>query len=127
MESYHAHKLPSQTTLVFDTIHINDGNGYSNDDGIFTVPRTGVYAFHWSIKIDVHSWASVEIVVNGTPIGCAATDSESVNDWGTGSELVVTRVNTGDRVFLRMQENAVGYILSNSRARSSFSGWLLDP
>lgn len=125
MNSYHASSLPSHVTLVFDTVQLNDGNGYNKHDGVFITPRTGVYAFHWSIKIAAHSWASVEIVVNGTPIGCAATESQRVGDWHTGSELVVTHVNAGDHVFLRTQENVVGYLMSNSRARTSFSGWLL--
>lgn len=125
MNSYYAASLPLHMTLVFDTVQINDGNGYNNHDGVFIAPRTGVYAFHWSIKIDAHSWVSVEIVVNGTPIGCAATDSQRVGVWHTGSELVVTHANTGDHVFLRTQENVAGYLFSNNRARTSFSGWLL--
>lgn len=125
MNSYRASILPRHVTLVFDTVQINDGNGYNKHDGVFIAPRTGVYAFHWSIKIEAYSWASVEIVVNGTPFGCAATASQRVNDWHTGSELVVTHVNNGDHVFLRTQESVVGYLMSNNRARTSFSGWLL--
>lgn len=125
MNLCHAASLPGHLTLVFDTVQLNDCNGYNKHDGVFIAPRTGVYAFHLSIKIDVHSWASVEIVLNGTPIGCAATESQRVSDWQTGSELVVTHVNTGDHVFLRTQENIVGYLMSNHRARTSFSGWLL--
>lgn len=125
MNSYFAASLPFHMTLVFDTVQINDRNGYNKHDGVFIAPRTGVYAFHWSIKIDSHSWASVEIVINRTPTGCAATDIQRVGDWQTGSELVVTHVNTGDHVFLRTQENVAGYLFSNNRARTSFSGWLL--
>lgn len=125
MESYHTSSLPIHTTLIFDTVQLNDGHGYSKHDGVFIAPRTGVYVFHWTIQVDIHAWASIEIVVNGTPIGCAASDTLRLGDWGTGSGLVATRVNTGDHVFLRTQENASGVLLSNHRARTSFSGWLL--
>lgn len=118
--------LSSHTTLVFNTIKINDGNGY-NSNGIFTARRTGVYAFHWSVMIYYYSWASVELVVNETPIGCVAAETQAIRHLGTGSGLVITSVNNGDRVFLRMQENGLGFITSSFRGRTSFSGWLLQP
>lgn len=119
--------IPSQTTLVFETIKINDGNGYNNSDGILTAPRTGVYAFHWSVMVDYYSWTSVELVVNGTPIGCAAIETQGVHDFGTGSGLVITHVNKGDRVSLRMHEPMLGWIKSSDQGSTSFSGWLLQP
>ncbi|XP_052693007.1 uncharacterized protein LOC128171278 [Crassostrea angulata] len=125
MDSYHTPGLPIHTTLIFDTVQLNDGHGYSKHDGVFIAPRTGVYVFHWTIQTEVHSWESIEIVVNGSPIGCAASDTLRINDYGTGSGLVATRVNTGDLVFLRTHESISGYLLSNHRLRSSFSGWLL--
>lgn len=119
--------LSSHTTLVFDSIKINDGNGYNISDGIFTARRTGVYAFHWSVTIYNDSWASVELVVNETPIGCVAAETQVVKKWGRGSGLVITNINNGDRVFLRMQENGLGSIRISDRGRTSFSGWLLQP
>lgn len=77
MNLCHAASLPGHVTLVFDTVQLNDSNGYNKHDGVFLAPRTGVDTFHWSIKIDVHSWASVEIIVKGTLIGCATTESQS--------------------------------------------------
>ncbi|XP_062611999.1 complement C1q-like protein 4 [Saccostrea cucullata] len=123
MNSFSQPSIPAHMTLTFDTVIINDGNGYSKHDGVFIVPVNGIYAFHWSLKIKQHSWASVEIIVNGRSIGCASTDS--AGSLGTGSELIVTHANAGDHVFLRTQEAVAGYIYSNNRARSSFSGWLM--
>ena len=37
--------LPVSYILKFDTIKLNLGHGYSQGDGIFTVPRSGVYVF----------------------------------------------------------------------------------
>lgn len=77
MNLCHAASLPGHVTLVFDTVQLNDSNGYNTHDGVFITPRTGGDTFHWSIKIDVHSWASVEILVKVTLIGCATTESQS--------------------------------------------------
>lgn len=101
-EFYYGYKFFSYIIFVFDMIYINDGNGYSNDDGIFIVLRIGVYVFYWLIIVDVYFWVSVEIVVNGILIGCVVIDFENVNDWGIGSELVVMWVNMGDCVFFCM-------------------------
>ncbi|XP_062612007.1 uncharacterized protein LOC134273815 [Saccostrea cucullata] len=117
--------ITAHVTLTFDTVIINEGNGYSKHDGVFIVPVTGIYAFHWSLKVKTFSWASVEIIVNGRSIGCASSDTLRIEDYGTGSELVVTHANAGDHVFLRTQEAVRGSFFSNNRARSSFSGWLL--
>lgn len=73
----------------------------------------------------MNSWACIELVVNGKPFGCTSSDTLIISNFGTGSGLVVTRVNTGDHVFLRTQETVVGYLLSSHRARTSFLGWLL--
>ncbi|XP_062612004.1 collagen alpha-2(VIII) chain-like [Saccostrea cucullata] len=125
MNSFSQGNIPAHTTLTFDSVIINEGNGYNKHDGVFIVPVNGIYAFHWSLKVDSHSWASIEIIVNGNAIGCASSDTLRLGGWGTGSELVVTRANAGDHVFLRTHEPVTGSIISNNRARSSFSGWLI--
>ncbi|XP_062617644.1 uncharacterized protein LOC134279297 [Saccostrea cucullata] len=125
MNSFSQPNIPAHVTLTFDTVIINEGNGYSKHDGVFIVPVTGTYAFHWSLKVTVRSWASVEIIVNGNAIGCASSETQRVDHWGTGSELVITHANFGDHVFVRTQEPVIGSIISNNRARSSFSGWLM--
>ncbi|XP_061188349.1 uncharacterized protein LOC133196477 [Saccostrea echinata] len=125
MNSFSQPNIPAHVTLTFDTVIINEGNGYNKHDGVFIVPTNGIYAFHWSLKVDAHSWASVEIIVNGNAIGCASSDTLRIGDWGTGSELVVTHANVGDHVFVRTHEPVTGSIISNNRARSSFSGWLM--
>ncbi|XP_062612000.1 uncharacterized protein LOC134273808 [Saccostrea cucullata] len=125
MNSFSQPNIPGHMTLTFDTVIINEGNGYTKHDGVFIVPIKGTYVFHWSFKVAVQSWASVEIIVNGNAIGCASSDTQRADHWGTGSELVITHVNVGDHVFVRTRERVIGSIISSDRARSSFSGWLM--
>lgn len=97
--------LRQHHTLVFDSVRVNKGNGYNKGDGIFVVPQT------------------VEIVVNGEVIGSAFADGPGA--WDQGSGIVLVEVNTGDHVFLRMQENGQNVVNSNARGRTTFSGWKL--
>lgn len=115
--------LRQHHTLVFDSVRVNKGNGYNKGDGIFVVPQTGVYVFTWSVTVQVNAWASVEIVVNGEVIGSAFADGNGA--WDQGSGIVLEEVNTGDHVFLRMQENGINAVNSNARGRTTFSGWKL--
>ena len=61
--------LPTYHILRFDKVVVNRGEGYHGDDGVFTVPRSGVYVFAWTIAIPTSGWVSVEIVVDGRVVG----------------------------------------------------------
>ena len=117
--------LRQHHTLIFDFVKVNRGQGYHNDDGIFTVPSPGVYVFAWSVNVqDAVGWASTEIVVNGVVSGSTFSDGDTGSyDHGTG--IVVVEVHTGDHVYIRMQENGNGVVSSNARGRTSFLGWKL--
>lgn len=61
--------------------------------------------------------------MNGVVIGSAFADGNGA--WDQGSGIVLVEVNTGDHVFLRMQENGINAVNSNARGRTTFSGWKL--
>ena len=102
---------------------VNRGEGYHEDDGVFTVPRSGVYVFSWTIAIPTSGWVSVEIVVDGRVVGSSYAHGSDDLDFST--RIVVVQATTGDHVFIRMHHNGSGVINSDPRGRSSFSGWFL--
>lgn len=116
--------LRQHHTLIYDVVKVNRGQGYHQDDGIFTVPSSGVYVFAWTVAIQTHGWASVELAVNGVVFGSTFADG-TASDWEHGSGIVVVETHTGDHVYVRMQENGNGVVNSNARGRTSFSGWKL--
>ena len=115
--------LPVSYILKFDTIKLNLGQGYSQGDGIFTVPRSGVYVFTWTIAVSSSGWSVVDIVLNGEVVG--AGNAHAPQGLNTGTGVVVVYANVGDHVYMRLHENGYYVINSNARGRSSFSGWLL--
>ncbi|XP_062598318.1 complement C1q-like protein 4 [Saccostrea cucullata] len=117
--------ITAHHTLVYDVSHINRGNGYNKNDGIFIAPVSGVYVFHFSVCIGGSAYASFEILVNGEVIGAVNEESHTGMGYREGSNLVVTFANSGDHVFIRTQRSTIGYVFSNDMCKTSFSGWFL--
>ena len=115
--------LPTYHSLRFDEVVANRGEGYHEDDGVFTVPRSGVYVFAWTIAIPTSGWVSVEIVVDGRVVG--SSYAHGSDDWDFSTGIVVVQTTADDHVFIRMHQNGSGVSNSDPRGRSSFSGWLL--
>lgn len=115
--------------IVYDVIKINRGNAYNGGDGIFIAPVTGLYAFHISVCVTEGReipWASLEITVNGNIIGSTFEEGlATAGGYHCSGTLVLSDVNVGDHVFVRTEEVTRGPIHSDSRGRTSFSGWLL--
>ena len=61
--------LPVRHILRFDTVIVNEGQGYHQDDGVFTVPRNGKSIFSWTVAAETGGFVSVEIVVDGRVVG----------------------------------------------------------
>ena len=57
-------------TIVFDFVSLNDGNGYTESTGVFTVPHSGLYeayaTAHVNYETPLHSPRSMELVINST-------------------------------------------------------------
>lgn len=51
-------KLQLHQTLIYDTVKINSGQGYHQDDGMFIAPRSGIYGFAWTLGVLYSGWAS---------------------------------------------------------------------
>ncbi|XP_062607508.1 uncharacterized protein LOC134269330 [Saccostrea cucullata] len=116
--------LHEHHTLIFDTVMVNKGQGYHKDDGIFILPRSGVYVFASTVAVKNGGFASVEIVINGQIAGSVFAHGDPTN-WDEGTGLIIVEGNVGDHVYIRMHENGWGVVNSNGRARTSFSGWRL--
>ncbi|XP_062570591.1 uncharacterized protein LOC134232609 [Saccostrea cucullata] len=54
-----ASSLHEHHTLIFDTVKVNKGQGYHKDDGIFILPRSGVYVFASTVAEINGGFASV--------------------------------------------------------------------
>jgi hypothetical protein len=128
ISSVHTPALEAKHIIIYDVVVTNRGNGYHKDDGIFTVPRSGVYVFTWTVVVQEAEWIDLEIVQNGSPFGSIFADTVNTasGDWDCSTGVAVKEVNAGDHVYIRTIDHSDKTIIaSGTNARTSFAGWQL--
>ncbi|XP_063448705.1 complement C1q tumor necrosis factor-related protein 4-like [Mytilus trossulus] len=109
--------LASNEVVVFDKIWLNMGGVYSQDTGVFTAPKTGLYSISTTVMAyhnsDLHCylWKNNEKVV--LAFG---------NDLSTGTLNVVMALKLNDTVYVK-HADASERIYGDHR--STFSGYLI--
>ena len=110
--------------LAFDTVITNVGNAYHSHVGTFIAPRTGLYVFTWTIRMNHDNEHSTELVQNNNVVNSIYLYPKGIDGTITGTAVVY--VDQGDDVFIRTGSRYItGGILSNGDGRSSFAGWSL--
>ncbi|XP_045181103.2 uncharacterized protein LOC123540280 [Mercenaria mercenaria] len=120
-------------TFVFNRaeVNMNGGNrgGYNADTGIFVVPETGLYAMTWTVAAYHGTWFSAQLMVNGVVKGVVMTDAD-VSGSGYGvhpaTGFVLTMLSRDSHVYIRFVSGHGCRVKSDSRIRSTFSGWLMN-
>ncbi|XP_062591761.1 complement C1q-like protein 4 [Saccostrea cucullata] len=112
--------LGNNAKVVFETVVLNEGNGYDAKSGIFTTPTSGIYVFDWTAAAPGARHAYTALRVNG--IGKAWTNCHyGGNKWMTCSKMVVLKLKKGDKVQI-VVHNGPGYLMKKN---TSFSGYKL--
>ncbi|XP_013396459.1 complement C1q-like protein 4 [Lingula anatina] len=110
--------------VVYDTVFLNDGNGYNKDTGKFTSPTSGVYVFHY------HSLSQ-----NNKPVFVRLNHNGQIKNTGygkpstghaTGSNTIALRLAEEDEVWIDL---VGGHALHNhpGEFHSTFTGYQLYP
>ncbi|XP_060599385.1 uncharacterized protein LOC132752988 [Ruditapes philippinarum] len=116
-------------TIIFDRAPVNFGNRYSVHTGVYIVPKSGLYAFTWTVAAEKKTWFVSELRVNGVVKGNIMTDSDVTGHASgihpsTGFALV--NVKHGDHVYIRYVSGYGCKVKSDRMTRSTFSGWRLS-
>ncbi|XP_062586363.1 complement C1q-like protein 4 isoform X2 [Saccostrea cucullata] len=132
--SYNFKALTIGTTLVFDSVVTNLGNGYNKRTGIFTAPSSGVYTFTWTVNTaglhvagqsGQYGEMNASIKQNGVTRGSIKADSESENNDEAATGFVVLSLKAGDEIQVVSDKlNGQGSIYSDKKyGRTTFSGF----
>lgn len=112
--------------IVFNHIHINEGNAYSSVDGEFIAPVPGLYVFSWTLSSPDRKCMESQLMKNQEVFGHLIADACNHDDYAISSGTAVTRLNTGDKVFVRTGSvHSPTLYGSGSLSTSSFTGFLL--
>lgn len=125
--AYFSSTIPASSVyhiLAFDKVITNVGNAYHPHSGSFIAPRSGLYVFTWTIRINGERYHKTELLVNNNVVNSIYLDPVNHID-GCVTGTVVVHVNQGDDALVRTGVPSHGEIISDTRGRSSFAGWLL--
>ena len=110
--------------LAFDKVITNVGNAYHPHSGTFIAPRSGVYVFIWTIRLNTNRYHTTELLHDNNVINSIYLNPASNID-GTVTGTAVVRVNQGEDVVIRTGSLSNNIIRSDAYGRSSFAGWIL--
>ena len=66
--STHNDASSSHHILAFDKVITNIGNAYHANMGAFIAPRSGIYVFIWTVRMNGHNYHTTELVHNNTVV-----------------------------------------------------------
>lgn len=118
--------LPMHHIIQYDMVPVNKGYGYHAFDGIFDAPSSGTYVFTWSIMSGAKDVVSTELMRNTDVLGSRMAGSVFSTEWDFATGTVVTNVNQGDHVYVRLRQASRSHVPSFPPSRTTFSGWLLS-
>ena len=81
---------------------LNDGAGYNNFTGVFTVPVRGVYLFTFSMASKVGAYSGVRLVLDGKDDVGSVVRPYTTNYYSMGSNTAIIRLSAGQVVWLEM-------------------------
>jgi hypothetical protein len=126
--AFSAYGLSSYTVsngveVVFSTVTINQGNGYSNSTGRFTAPVDGNYMFDWTF-LSTSSSNSVDtrIKINNSTIFGAAFTGDNVTGYKSGGGAAACYLTAGQYVSISAFNTAYFH---PDGAHQVFSGFLV--
>lgn len=125
--SHNLQSLGLHQAILFDSVLLNEGGGYSVHSGEFVAPVSGLYIFSWTISAGDRTCTKYDIVKNSAILMYFISDAHEHDDWDSSSGTVVTRMNSGDRVWLRIADmlSCSHWVFGIGLGTSSFSGFLL--
>ncbi|CAC5406912.1 unnamed protein product [Mytilus coruscus] len=119
--------LEMESTVVFDTIVINEGSHYNNYDGVFVVPRDGLYLFSWTVSSYGASFVMTELVVDDEVItSTGERDADSIS-YMSASMTAICRIKKDVHAWIRTTGySSPHYFYSHdNNPRTSFLGLLV--
>lgn len=86
--------------LIFATVMLNEGDGYSSDTGIFTCPVDGLY--HFSLHASVYGRGQCAIYKNGEKVVSLYHTSLPDKCSQVASVSSVVKLSQGDNVWVNL-------------------------
>ncbi|XP_062591707.1 multimerin-1-like [Saccostrea cucullata] len=117
----HKRNLATKTKVVFESVDLNEGQGYNASTGIFTAPYGGLYVFDWTTLAWQGQVAFTALAVNSSYKSWNHCHDINSKTWLPCSKMTVVRLNQGDKVWIGVFSGPANMY----RQYTSFSGYKL--
>ncbi|XP_071168357.1 heavy metal-binding protein HIP-like [Mytilus edulis] len=119
--------LETESTVVFDTVVINEGSHYNNYDGVFVAPRDGLYLFSWTVSSQAANRAMTELVVDDEVITSTGERDADSTSFMSASMTAICRMEKDGHAWIRTTGyGGPHYFYSHdNHPRTSFLGLLI--
>ncbi|VDH89384.1 Hypothetical predicted protein [Mytilus galloprovincialis] len=117
-------------TLIYSQVHLNTGHGYSEYQGIFTAPVSGIYYFNVAVTASESSSNGMHVKIkrNADEVGFLSFESP-MSRWVKRSDAIIIHLNANDKVM-----SQVTYLKGRPQIATSqimkmysyFSGFLIS-
>ncbi|XP_056001748.1 complement C1q-like protein 2 [Ostrea edulis] len=118
----HLQNVPVNTTLKFEDVLLNKGNGYDPKTGVFTAPQNGVYSFDWTFVTTKGSSVYLEAVVDGVGKASACIKDQASHDVSVSGHLL-SELKEGNKVEIKTAHVPAGDLKPHKF--NSFTGHML--
>lgn len=108
MVAFSAYKPVSKSPVVFSNVTLNIGGAYNSKTGKFVCNQPGLYFFTISVvrsNDDVYQYCCVYINTV-TEHSCVVTGDGNDNEYPSGTQSEIVRLNRGDEVSLNCTRTA---------------------
>lgn len=115
-----------QQTILFNSVLLNNGNGFHANHGAFFAPKAGLYLFSVSLlsSHQPNRYVEANIVKNNSPLAMIyALGTNDGSDRDQGSVTVTVELAEGDEVWVRHENPTIGSM--GGYRGSSFTGVML--
>ncbi|XP_063427624.1 uncharacterized protein LOC134711109 [Mytilus trossulus] len=121
--------LDDNQIISFRSVPFHTHSAFHGDSGVFTSPKSGLYAFFCTILVYYEQRLEFEIVRDGHILayGGSYGNQAEHKDYGSGTTSTVVQLNAGEKVYVRVHGNihpSSGQIIF--QGFSYFMGFSLD-
>ncbi|XP_043115736.1 cerebellin 18 [Puntigrus tetrazona] len=119
----------SNVSISYQSVSLNQGNGYNPALGTFTAPHAGLYSFSFTAYSFVGSagqrlYQKVQMMKNGQLIASSWEDNREDSE-DSSSQTVLLQLGRGCQVYVELMSGR--QLCGDTQGQNTFSGYLLYP
>lgn len=115
----------NNTFIAYEHEYLNWGNGYNNNTGMFTAPRSGVYSFAVTIY-STNSTGHTENTCANLQVNNVTTElleKFSGDPEDSNTVVIAAQLGAGDQVAVNLRQGCI--ICDNENHYNTFTGFLV--